>query len=139
MTRRFLVVTILALALAVAACSSSSSGGNLSGTSWAMTGFEGLMGAGLEDLPTSGVTLAFGSDGTVSGKGACNTFSGTYTTDGSALKIPPFASTMMACPGDLGTWETAYFTFITGNPNYSMNGDTLELSGASTKVTYTKS
>ena len=139
MTRRFLIVTALALSLIVAACSGSSSGGNVSGTSWVMTGFEGLMGAGLQDLPTSGVTLAFGTDGSLQGKGACNSFNATYTTDGNKLKITDLASTMMACAGDLGTWETAYFTVLTGNPNYSVNGDTLELSGASTKVTYKSS
>ena len=137
MTRRFLFSTILLVALLVAACGSSASGGNVSGTSWVMTGFEGLMGAGLQDLPPSGVTLSFGTDGSLQGMGACNSFNGTYTTDGNTLKIPgPLASTMMSCGDSLDAWENAYFTFLTGNPKYSVNGSTLELSGASTKVTY---
>lgn len=139
MTRRFLLATMLVVGLLVAACSGSGSGGTISGTAWTMTGFEGLMGAGLQDLPASGVTISFGTDGSVQGKGACNTFNATYATDGNKLKISDLASTMMACAGNLGTWETSYFTFLTGNPNYSVNGDTLELSGASTKVTYSKS
>jgi heat shock protein HslJ len=138
MTRRLFFASVLALALVVAACSSSSSGGTVSGTGWAMTGFEGLSG-GLQNLPSTDVTLSFGTDGSLSGKAACNTFNGPYTTDGNKLKIGPLATTMMACPGDLGSWETAYLTFIQGNPDYSVNGDTLELSGASTKVTYKKS
>ena len=140
MTRRFLVVTTLLLALVVAACSGSSATPvPVSGTSWVMTGFEGLMGAGFEDLPTSGVTLSFGTDGSVNGKGACNTFNGSYATDGDKLKISGLSSTMMACPGDLGSWENAYFTFLQDSPKYSVGGDTLTLEGASTKVTYKQS
>jgi heat shock protein HslJ len=139
MTRRLLIGSFLVIALVVAACSGSSATPvPVAGTSWAMTGFEGLAG-GLEGMPPTDVTLAFGTDGTVSGKGACNTFSGPYSTDGNKLKMGPLASTMMLCPGTAAAWENAYFSFLQGSPNYSVNGDTLELSGASTKVTYSKS
>ena len=139
MTRRLLLASILVLALVVAACTGSSATPvSVSGTSWAMTGFEGLAG-GLEGMPPTSVTLAFANDGTVSGKGACNTFSGAYTTDGNKLKMGPLGATKMACPGTAAVWETAYFSFLEGSPNYSVNGDQLVLSGASTKITYAKS
>ncbi len=123
MTRRLLLATILVVSLAAAACGgSSATPANISGTSWVMTGFEGLMGAGLEDLPTSGVTVSFGTDGSVNGKGACNNFNGSYAIDGDKLKISGLSSTMMACPGDLGSWENAYFTFLQDSPKYGVDG-----------------
>jgi heat shock protein HslJ len=141
MIRRTLLGSFLVLSLVLAACGgSSATPAPIGGTSWAMTGFSGLMGAGMQDLPAGGVTISFGTDGSVEGKGACNSFNSTFTTDGNKLKIAaPLASTKMACGGSLDAWENAYFSFLTSSPDYSVNAGTLELSGASTKVTYASS
>jgi putative lipoprotein len=42
-------------------------------------------------------TIEFTADGQVSGSAACNTFSGTYTTDGSALTFGGLATTKIGC------------------------------------------
>ncbi len=43
------------------------------------------------------VTVLFGADGAVSGRGGCNSFTGSYEVDGEGLSFGPLASTMMAC------------------------------------------
>jgi heat shock protein HslJ len=41
--------------------------------------------------------IEFGADGRLSGHTSCNTMTGRYTLDGSALKVGPVATTRMAC------------------------------------------
>jgi len=67
-------------------------GPELGGTSWKLMQL-GPNGA-LDEAPA---TLSFSKDGKVSGNGGCNSFQGTYTVSGMALKIGPLASTMKAC------------------------------------------
>ena len=41
--------------------------------------------------------IEFGADGKLSGHTSCNTLSGSYTLEGSSLKVGPVATTRMAC------------------------------------------
>ena len=41
--------------------------------------------------------LEFGADGRLSGHATCNTFSATYTLEGTQLRVGPLASTRMRC------------------------------------------
>lgn len=50
-------------------------------------------------------------DGAVSGYNGCNTFTGSYTLDGTSLTFDePFAVTRMACDGDPATVEQGYMS-----------------------------
>ena len=62
------------------------SGSSLAGTSWRWAN-------------SAQFVLTFSNDGTVSSTSDCNTFSGTYTADGSKLGIGRLASTRKSCQG----------------------------------------
>jgi len=57
-------------------------------------------------------TIQFGQDGTVSGTGGCNTYTGTYSLNGDKLTFSPLAATEMMCtPGQMDQ-EYTYFTVL---------------------------
>jgi heat shock protein HslJ len=68
------------------------------------------------------LTATFANDGTVSGFGGCNNFSGTYTagTDGT-MTIGPLANTAMAC--EALNQETAYLTALQAASSFSFRSD----------------
>ena len=67
----------------------------LQGGEW---GVVDIGGAGIVDR--SHVTLNFGADGHLTGKGSCNSYMGSYTLTGEGLSVSKMASTMMACVPD---------------------------------------
>lgn len=91
----------------------------------------------VEDINRGGVidnsrlTLTFGTDGRVSGSGGCNSFSGTYSADGSSLTLGPLAMTRRACLGEaLNAQETRYTSALTGPLTWEILADgALELTG----------
>ncbi len=125
-TTLFSIALVLVL-VALAGCSSSQSpgGGTLTGQVWALTDV-----AGKTPIQDTGITIQFGTDGTVSGSSGCNQYSGTYTASGSSLTInTPLASTMMACAEPVMVQETAYQTALAGVKAYTVKGDKLTLFG----------
>ncbi len=64
---------------------------------------------GVETVAQAVPELSFGADARVSGSGGCNQFTGTFDYANETLKFGPMASTRMACPGEIGTQETAFF------------------------------
>ena len=84
-------------------------------------------------------TISFSGDGTVSGNAGCNTFSGTYTVDGSNLTFGPLASTKIACEGAKGTLETAFLGAIQATTTYEItDAGELKLTAGATTLTFTK-
>lgn len=77
-------------------------------------------------------TAAFGSDGTLSGSGGCNTFSGPYSADGKHVRIGPLAATQRACDGPKGAneQETGYFAALESATTVDQVGDELALLNA---------
>ena len=65
----------------------------LQGQEWIVQSINGESVTG--DAP---VTLAFGSDGRVSGKASCNGYSAPYVLTGGGIKVSEIVSTMMMCP-----------------------------------------
>ncbi len=57
------------------------------------------------------VTATFAPDGTLSGSGGCNNFSGGYTLSGDQLSVSPLASTMMFCEQGMEQ-ETAFLAAL---------------------------
>lgn len=66
------------------------------------------------DLARLDLTLEFSSDGTVSGFGGCNTFSGPYTVDESSLSLGPLVSTKIGCPRPASAVEAEYLEALAG-------------------------
>jgi heat shock protein HslJ len=112
----------------------------LAGTSWVATGINNGKGGVVSDANTSKVTAKFNTEGGISGKGGCNTYSASFTTSGKdGLKIGPAVSTMMACdPASIMTTEQQYFAALTKVATYQRDGNRLTLRDASgaTQVTY---
>ncbi|MCR9120951.1 MAG: META domain-containing protein [Phyllobacteriaceae bacterium] len=91
--------------------------GPLSGTRWAS--------------PDSDAAFVAFDAGTISGNGGCNTFTGSYETgEDGALTVGSLASTRMACEAEIMTAETAFLAAIGSASGYSVDGDTLMLTGA---------
>jgi heat shock protein HslJ len=72
-------------------------------------------------------TATFGSDGTISGSGGCNNFSGTYQSTGSTLSIGPLASTQKACDQPIMDQETAYLAALERTATYRFEDGRLVL------------
>ena len=66
-----------------------SSTASLPGTTWAVVTVR------LE--PIGGATLAFGTDGTVSGTSGCNTYTATYEVNGEFITVGPLTLAPVAC------------------------------------------
>ena len=106
---------------------------DLIGTEWILGDLPGQV---LADVRP---TVSFSGDGTVSGNAGCNTFSGTYTADGSTLTLGPLATTRMACEGAKGTLETAYVAALQATTAYELtDAGELKLTSGTTTLTFTK-
>ena len=130
---RVVVGVVIAVAAIVGATvwavTDTGDGASLAGTSWT-----------LSNLDSAGVTgtaptLVF-TETDVNGTGGCNTFGGTYTTDGDAISFGPIASTMMACEGQSMEQETVYFAALDGANRYAVDGDALTLTGDAGMLTF---
>jgi heat shock protein HslJ len=113
---------------------------SLAGTSWQATGINNGKEAVVSEAGTEKVTAMFGADGTLSGSGGCNTYSGPYTTSGTdQITIGALASTMMACPEPAMSIEQMYFAALGTVATYQIDGTTLTLRDAdgATQATFT--
>nr|WP_249420227.1 META domain-containing protein [Rhabdothermincola salaria] len=98
----------------------------LEGTGWTVTGVN--TGNALEGTDLTGaLSLEFAADGTVSGNGGCNSFSGSFTTDGDTIAISDIATTMMACEPDVATLEQQYTAALETATTFELAGTTLTL------------
>jgi heat shock protein HslJ len=103
----------------------------LAGTSWQATGINNGKEAIVSEVGTEQVTAVFGTDGTLSGSGGCNTYSGPYTTSGTdQITIGALASTRMACPEPAMAIEQMYFAALGTVATYQVDGTTLTLRDA---------
>ena len=103
----------------------------LAGTSWTATGINNGKGALEGTDATAGVTLTFNDDGTVSGSGGCNTYSGSYTTDDAgAVTFGPLAMTMMACEDAKMQVEQQFSAAMANVTTYQIEGNNLTLRDA---------
>ncbi len=78
-------------------------------------------------------TATFGSDGSLSGSGGCNTFAGAYTVDGATLTVGPLAATRAICDGASDT-EDAYLDALQAATGWAVEGGTLTIDGATQLV-----
>ena len=103
----------------------------LVGTAWVLGDFPGQI------LADARPNIAFSGDGTVTGEGGCNTFNGTYTTDGSKLTFGPLSSTKKACGDAADTLEQAFLTALQATQTYEITSDAkLKLTSGATTMTF---
>ena len=112
----------------------------LAGSSWNVTGINNGNQAVVSLAADTTVTLVFGTDGTVSGSGGCNTYNGNVAVDGDAISFGPLMSTQMACPQPAMDQETQFFAALAAASSFDVKGSTLTMrdSGGATQVTAAK-
>ena len=82
-------------------------------------------------------TIEFTADGRVSGFAGCNTFSGSYTTDGSMLTWGPLAMTEMACQRPGSAVESDYLAALSGVNSWAIEPDGRLLLDGAVPLRYT--
>ena len=73
------------------------------------------------------LTLEFKEDGTVSGNGGCNDFTGTFTLAEDSLSFGPLAATKKFCGGAAAEQEYTYLSFLATIIRVKVEDDELEL------------
>jgi heat shock protein HslJ len=68
-------------------------------------------------------TLEFSADGRMSGFAGCNTFSGSYTTNGAAVTFGPLATTEMACQRPGSAVEAEYLAALGSVTGWAVEPD----------------
>jgi heat shock protein HslJ len=104
----------------------------LGGTSWDLVEM-----GNTADLARIVPTIEFAADGIVSGSTGCNTFSGTYSTDGETLGIGTLATTKIGCDRPASAVEAEYLRALTGITSWSIESDGHLLLGGVIPLRYT--
>ncbi len=103
----------------------------LPGSDWVVTGYNNGKEAVTGPAVDSTLTVAFGSDGKVSGDGGVNRFMGDFESGAKSVKIGPLQSTKMAGPPELMTQETAYLTALQNSTTWEISSGKLTMRDAS--------
>jgi heat shock protein HslJ len=129
-TRVIAVAVVAALAAAGCFAEGDSANGGLAGTEWRVTSIGGI--ATIAGAPP---TIAFGTDGNGRGATGCNTYSGSFLTDGERLHIGPLASTAMGCDPARAAQEAAFEAALSGATTWREADDgSLHMTGAAELV-----
>ncbi|WAI01921.1 META domain-containing protein [Methanogenium organophilum] len=96
---------------------------------WQMVSYRDAGGNTVSALAGTDVTAVFGEDGQVTGKSGCNSYFGSYTTDGPTISIGPLGMTMMYCETPVGVMdqESGYLAALEQAVSYRMSGNELTL------------
>jgi heat shock protein HslJ len=81
----------------------------------------------MANIPADIVVSLRLDDGTASGTGGCNRYSGSYMLEGESLTFGPAAATLMACVGPAGDVEAAYLANMASVATWASDGATLAL------------
>jgi heat shock protein HslJ len=119
-----LAFAMVLLAIVAACGGSSSSAPALPGTSWTVTSINRV--PATDPMPT----IAFGTDGSVSGTTGCNQYTGTFTVDGKKITFSPLASTLVACTDPAASaQESIFIETVQGATDWAIDGGNLSLTG----------
>jgi heat shock protein HslJ len=91
-------------------------GAALGGTAWKLAEM-----GGTADFARIVPTIEFGADGSVSGFAGCNTFRGTFTTDGTTLTMSPLATTEIGCQRPASAVEAEYLNALSGVTSWGID------------------
>lgn len=107
--------------------SDDAGGGQLEGTDWTVEAVV-IDGEPLPPIVGTVVTATF-TDGELEGLGGCNSYFGSYETDGDQLTIGPLASTRRFCdePPGVSDQENAYLGLLENARSYAVDGDRLTI------------
>ena len=113
------ITIVLLFGLLLIACNSiqKSTDDLLEGTSWELVNIQ-------KHLVADGITItATFQDGAVSGSSGCNSYSGSYETDGKEISFGPLASTLMACmdPDNVMEQESQFLAWLQEAQSFSVN------------------
>lgn len=118
---RHRVLVLIGVAATLVACAprgDDTANGGLVNTSWTVLSI-----AGAPTLPKARPTMTFAADGTVSGSGGCNQYSGSFRTDGDRIAFGPMSSTLMGCEGQRGQQEAAFLADLQGAATWRLADD----------------
>ena len=93
---------------------------------WEVQSFETAPGSQVAPLEGTTLTAVFGI-ASVGGEAGCNSYTGTYGTNGSFLRVGPLATTRMACEQPIMDQETAFLAALQGVAKIEQRADTLLL------------
>src|SRR5689334_12187777 len=93
---------------------------------WTLTQLDG---AAVPAAPA--ITATFATSGTLTGSGGCNTYSATWTSDGTNLTVSDLLATFAACSEDVDARESSYFTLLQDAATWSLDGSAITVTTAS--------
>ena len=93
---------------------------------WEVQSFETAPGSQVAPLEGTTLTAVFGI-ASVGGEAGCNSYTGTYGTNGSFLRVGPLATTRKACEQPIMDQETAFLAALQGVAKIEQRADTLLL------------
>ncbi|HEU4319273.1 MAG TPA: META domain-containing protein [Acidimicrobiia bacterium] len=128
------IIAIGAVALAMTACLGSDFADSVEG-SWQLVSGT-VDGVEVPVIDTHPITIVFEGD-QVSGVAACNSYSGSYSLDGSSIEFGDIAMTEMACVDPPGVMEAeaAFAAGLIGVDTVTID-DGLALSGPSVELVF---
>jgi heat shock protein HslJ len=106
-------------------------GADLAGTAWALVEM-----GNTADFAHIVPTIEFGADGSVSGFAGCNTFSGSYTANGSVLTLGPLATTKIGCERPASVVESDYLAALSAVASWEIGADGRLLLGGAVPLRY---
>jgi len=103
--------------------SEDASAAPLTGTPWTLVSL-----GGQARWSGPAATLRFEADGTLGGFDGCNLYQGTFSVDGSAIRMPGrMAATLVACAEPLASQASAYSEALGRAASFAIDGDRLHL------------
>lgn len=128
-----IVLTLLAVLVLLAGCIGTDPGGGLDGE-WRLT--SGTHdGADLPMPPHAPITMSV-ADGEISGRAACNLYSGTVELDGERILIGAMSVTEMGCDPPVMEAETAYLAALAEVTTWERAADRATLRGDGVELVF---
>lgn len=121
-TSKIKITLVAFVTIIICSCSTMQSVNNLAGSKWKLTEFPN------NTIPaTAEASLAFDSEGNISGKSFCNGYGGTYKLKGNnKISFTRGFGTLMYCD-HVGNAETRYLDIYATADNYKLEGNQLTL------------
>lgn len=98
----------------------------LAGVEWQVTSYNNNRQAVVGVTGDTPLTLSF-ADGQVTGNAGCNTFRGTYTTQGQSIAFGPLATTRRACAEPLMAQEREFLLALASAVTWRIDGKVLDM------------
>ena len=107
----------------------------LAGTRWEVVNYNN--GSAITTLlPETRITLDFGTDGRITGRAGCNSYSAGYRVNGSSIAIEQPAATSLWCaePAGIMDQEAAFLAALQSAATFRVDGNMLEMRTAADQM-----